>query len=76
MRYAVRVLRRTPVFTFTAITTLALVIGATTAVSSLADALLWRPLPYPNGDRLAVLNYTQQSPGGFDVSTSLDGAMF
>src|SRR5689334_11629609 len=43
-RYAVRILLRTPAFTVTAVVTLALVIGATTSVLSLADALLWRPL--------------------------------
>jgi len=50
-RYAIRTLMRTPAFTVTAVTTLALVIGATTAVLSLADVLLWRPLPFPDGRR-------------------------
>jgi predicted permease len=54
LRYAVRVLRRSPAFTATAILTLALVIGACTAVFSLADAILLRPLPYPDPARLAI----------------------
>ena len=52
-RYGGRILARTPAFTVTAIATLALVIGATTAVLSLADALLWRPLPFPEPAKLA-----------------------
>ncbi|HEY7474662.1 MAG TPA: permease prefix domain 1-containing protein, partial [Vicinamibacterales bacterium] len=54
LRYAVRVLRRTPVFTSTAVLTLALVIGACTAVFSLADAILIQPLPYPDPGRLGA----------------------
>ena len=64
LRYAVRVLRRTPVFTMTAIVTLALVIGACTAVFSLADAILIRPLPYPDADRLGSILAVSQSPEG------------
>ena len=75
-RYAVRVLRRTPAFTMTAIATLALVIGATTAVFSLADALLWRPLPYPEADRLAVVVRHERSAGGEFTAQATDGAMW
>ena len=75
-RYAVRILRRTPAFTMTAVATLALVIGATTAVLSLADSLLWRSLPFPEPGKLAaivrneVLNGVPRSVG------AIDGAMF
>ena len=55
VRHGVRVLMKTPVFTFTALVTLALVIGASTAVFSLADGILSRPLPYPEPDRLALI---------------------
>jgi predicted permease len=55
LRYALRMLRRSPAFTATALVTLALVIGGNTAVASLADALLLRPLPYPQADRLAAV---------------------
>src|SRR5690349_16161553 len=55
LKYAMRVLRRTPVFTTTAIVTLALAIGANTAVFSLVDAILIKPLPYPEPERLAYV---------------------
>lgn len=74
VRYAVRVLRRTPGFTLTAVTTLALVIGANTAVFSLANALLLKPLPFPEGDRLALVTMTYTSPRGTSTGSSIDGA--
>ncbi|MGB6193795.1 MAG: permease prefix domain 1-containing protein, partial [Terracidiphilus sp.] len=52
VRYALRGFRRNPVFTITAIVTLALGIGATTAVFSVVDRILFRPLPYAQGDRM------------------------
>jgi hypothetical protein len=55
LKYGIRVLRRTPVFTTTAIVTLALAIGANTAVFSLVDAILIKPLPYPEPDRLGYV---------------------
>jgi len=45
LRYAIRVLSRAPAFTTTAVVTLALAIGANTAVFSLVDAILIKPLP-------------------------------
>ena len=55
VRHAWRGLRRTPVITATAILTLALGVGASTAVFSVVHAVLLRPLPYPEADRLVEL---------------------
>lgn len=76
LRYAVRVLRRAPAFTLTAIGTLALVIGANTAVFSVADHVLIRPLPYPQSERLAVIFTNQQSADGLHSSDAVDGRMW
>jgi predicted permease len=56
IRYAVRVLARTPGFTFVVVLTLALGIGANSAVFSAMDAILWQPLEFPDADRLVVVN--------------------
>ena len=55
IRFGVRTLRKAPGFTLTAIATLALGIGATTANFSVCDAMLWKPLPLPNLSRLAMV---------------------
>ena len=55
LRFATRSLRRTPVYTIVALLTIALGIGVTTAVFSVVDGVLLRPLPYPQPDRLVRL---------------------
>jgi putative ABC transport system permease protein len=61
---AVRALRKAPMFTLTAVGTLGLAIGASAAIFTLVDAVLLEPLPYPDPDRLVML---QGSAPGTDV---------
>jgi predicted permease len=56
IRFAVRQFRRSPSFTLTAVLTLALGIGATTAIFSLVDGILLRPLRFPNPERLVAIH--------------------
>lgn len=66
MRYAVRQMRRAPAFTLAALLCLGIGIGATTAIYSVVNTILFRPLPFPESDRLVRLaeNVPPRAPGG------------
>jgi predicted permease len=71
IRYALRTLRKQPIFTLVAVLTLALGIGANTAIFSLLYQLLLRPLPYPAADRLVFVWNTYPLMGLPQASVSI-----
>src|SRR5580765_2450994 len=72
LRYSLRLLRKAPGFAATAVATLALGIGANTAIFSAVDAVLIRPLPYADPNRV-VLVWEDNSVAGFPRNTPAPG---
>jgi len=75
-RFALRQIRKSPGFAVTVILTLALCIGVNTAVFSVLDAVLLRPVPYPEPNRLVLVVTASRSGGAEYVNTSQTGALF
>ena len=69
VQFSLRQLRRRPAFMVAALVTLALGIGVTTAMFSVVDGVLLRPLPFRNADRLVTICETNESLAGFCVAS-------
>jgi hypothetical protein len=73
--YAIRSLRRSKTFAAVVIVTLAIGIGATTAIYSVVDAILIQPLPFASSDRLVRLAENLGSSGGRGIQPRGDATM-
>src|SRR2546428_355613 len=63
LKFALRQLRKSPAFTFTALTTVAICLGANLAIFAVINSILLRPLPFPNADRLVTIFNTYPKAG-------------
>ena len=76
VRFALRQFRKSPAFTLVVLATLALCIGANTAVYSVLDAVLLRSAPFPEPDRLALVVTAFRHNGKEEINDSQTGAFF
>jgi len=72
IRYGVRILLKSPLFTAVCLTTIAIGVGANTAIFSLVDAILLRPLPYPDPQRLMVVGTHQRDESEMSLMGTAD----
>jgi putative ABC transport system permease protein len=72
IRYSLRMLRKSPGFTVIAVLTLALGIGANTAIFSIANVFLFRPLPVKDAERLVSIGVASSPTGEPDQASWLD----
>ena len=72
LSFAWRTLRRSPVFTIAAVATIALGVGASTAIFSVTNAVLLRPLPYDHPDRLVVVYMDLRNRNNFGMPLSTE----
>src|SRR5438093_8118807 len=73
-RFAARRLLRSPSFTLAAVLTLALAIGANASIFAVVDRVVWNPLPYPDSDRLVVIDHGAERlnlPSGLNFTPGL-----
>jgi predicted permease len=76
LRFAVRQLNRNRAFTFTVVVTLALSIGANTAIFSVVNALMLKSMPYAQPDRMGTLFQRTQGPNPQDAQRWIDGTQW